>query len=154
MGSLAATSSQPVTVSATAGKAVSAPVAVKPVTVAELTPPNKRYQAYAAVQLTALAKDVTVIETDLQHGNIARARQDWLTAQLAWERVGASYDSFGDLGLAVDGLPDGLTRRRQRQGLHRPAPARVRPVARTVRRRTGSRGDPAGEERRRPCGRT
>ena len=109
MGSLAATSSQPVTVSATAGQAVSAPVAVKPVTVAELTPPNKRYQAYAAVQLTALAKDVTVIETDLKHGRIARARQDWLAAQLAWERVGASYDSFGDLGLAVDGLPDGLT---------------------------------------------
>ncbi len=109
MGSLAATSSQPVTVSATAGKAVSAPVAVKPVTVAELTPPNKRYQAYAAVQLTALAEDVTAIETDLKHGSIARAKQDWLTAQLAWERVGASYDSFGDLGLAVDGLPDGLT---------------------------------------------
>ena len=108
MGSLAATSSQPVTVSAAAGQAVAAPVAVKPVTVAELTPPNKRYQAYAAVQLTALAKDVTVIETDLKHGGIARARQDWLAAQLAWERVGASYDSFGDLGLAVDGLPDGL----------------------------------------------
>jgi high-affinity iron transporter len=109
MGSLAATSSPPVTVSATAGTAVSAPVAVKPVTVAELTPPNKRYQAYAAGQLTALAKDVTVVETDLKHGSIARATQDWLTAQLAWERVGASYDSFGDLGLAVDGLPDGLT---------------------------------------------
>ena len=109
MGSLAATSSQPVTVSATGGNTVSAPVAVKPVTVAELTPPNKRYQAYAAVQLAALAKDVTVIESDLKHGGIARARQDWLTAQLDWERVGASYDSFGDLGLAVDGLPDGLT---------------------------------------------
>ncbi|MEH3078255.1 MAG: EfeM/EfeO family lipoprotein [Quadrisphaera sp.] len=28
-------------------------------------------------------------------------------AQLTWERVGASYDSFGDLGEAVDGLPQG-----------------------------------------------
>ena len=36
------------------------------------------------------------------------AKEDWLTAQLDWERVGASYDSFGNLGLAVDGLPDGL----------------------------------------------
>jgi high-affinity iron transporter len=35
------------------------------------------------------------------------AKADWLTAQLDWERVGASYDSFGDEGLAVDGLPDG-----------------------------------------------
>ena len=39
---------------------------------------------------------------------MAAAKEDWLTAQLDWERVGASYDSFGDLGLAVDGLPDGL----------------------------------------------
>jgi high-affinity iron transporter len=109
MGSLAATASQPVTVSATGGgKTVTAPVAVKPATVAELTPPNELYQAYAAGQLTALAGDVTAIETDLKHGRIAQAKQDWLTAQLAWERVGASYDSFGDIGLAVDGLPDGL----------------------------------------------
>ena len=33
---------------------------------------------------------------------------DWLAAQMTWEEVGASYDSFGDLGQAVDGLPDGL----------------------------------------------
>jgi len=108
MGSLAASSSQPVTVSAGAGSAVAGPAAVKPASVAELTPPNQRYQAYTAAQLAALAGGVTVIEADLRHGGIARARQDWLTAQLAWERVGASYDSFGDLGLAVDGLPDGL----------------------------------------------
>ena len=108
MGSQAATSSQAVAVSAGAGPKVSDPVAVKPVTVAELTPPNKLYQEYAAAQLTDLAGDVTAIQADLRHGDIARAKQDWLTAQLAWERVGASYNSFGDLGLAVDGLPDGL----------------------------------------------
>jgi high-affinity iron transporter len=38
----------------------------------------------------------------------AGARRSWLAAQLDWERVGASYDSFGDAGVAVDGLPDGL----------------------------------------------
>jgi high-affinity iron transporter len=108
MGSLAATASQPVTVSASTGGTVAAPVAVKPVTVNDLTPPNKLYQAYAAAQLTDLATSVTAIEDDLRHGNIPRAKVDWLTAQLDWERVGASYDSFGDLGLAVDGLPDGL----------------------------------------------
>lgn len=111
MGSKPATSSQAVAVSAVSagtGTKVSDPVAVKPVTVAELTPPNKLYQGYAAVQLTDLAADVTAIQADLRRGDIARAKQDWLTAQLAWERVGASYNSFGDLGLAVDGLPDGL----------------------------------------------
>jgi high-affinity iron transporter len=108
MGSQSATSSQAVAVSAGAGTKVSDPVAVKPVTVAELTPPNLLYQGYAAAQLRDLAADVTAIQADLRHGDIARAKQDWLTAQLAWERVGASYNSFGDLGLAVDGLADGL----------------------------------------------
>ena len=39
-----------------------------------------------------------------------QAKTDWLAAQLDWERVGASYDSFGDLGLAVDGLPTGFVK--------------------------------------------
>jgi high-affinity iron transporter len=108
MGSLAANTSPAVAVAASAGNAVAAPAAVKPASVAELTPPNDQYQAYAKVQLTALAKAVAVIEADLRRGETAQARQGWLTAQLDWERVGASYDSFGDLGLAVDGLPDGL----------------------------------------------
>jgi high-affinity iron transporter len=108
MGSLAATQSQPVTVSAGTGSAVTAPVAVKPVTVAELAGPNKLYQAYAAAQLTGLASAAAAIEADLRHGDLAQAKRDWLAAQLDWERVGASYASFGDLGLAVDGLPDGL----------------------------------------------
>jgi high-affinity iron transporter len=108
MGSLAATLSQPVTISAGTGETIAAPVAVKPVTVSDLTPPNKLYQGYAAGQLAGLATTVTAIQADLRHGNIPQAKRDWLTAQLDWERVGASYDSFGDLGLAVDGLPDGL----------------------------------------------
>ena len=113
MGSLAATLSQPVTVSASTDAAGqdtvgTAPVAVKPVTVNDLTPPNKLYQGYAAAQLTDLAKAVTAIQADLTHDNLAQAKEDWLTAQLIWEQVGASYNSFGDLGIAVDGLPDGL----------------------------------------------
>jgi high-affinity iron transporter len=51
---------------------------------------------------------VTSIQADLRRGDRSAAERDWLAAQLDWERVGASYDSFGDLGLAVDGLPDGL----------------------------------------------
>ncbi|HEY6494047.1 MAG TPA: EfeM/EfeO family lipoprotein, partial [Trebonia sp.] len=113
MGSQPVTASQPVTVSTgtvsnTGTSTDAAPVAVKPVTVNDLTPPNKLYQGYAAGQLTDLAGAVAAIEADLKGGNAVKAKKDWLTAQLDWERVGASYDSFGDLGLAVDGLPDGL----------------------------------------------
>jgi high-affinity iron transporter len=118
MGSQPVTVSAPVQVTAT-GNAVppsrtanspvsSGPAAVKPVTVAELAGPNKEYQAYAAGQLADLAKALTRIQSDLRRNDLAAAKQDWLTAQLDWERVGASYDSFGALGLAVDGLPNGL----------------------------------------------
>jgi high-affinity iron transporter len=106
MGSQAATVSQPVQVTG-ATASTQAPVAVKPVTAGDLTPANDRYQRYAAAQLTDLAARLTTIQSDLRRDDIAKARQDWLAAQLDWERVGASYDSFGDLGLAVDGLPDG-----------------------------------------------
>jgi high-affinity iron transporter len=108
MGSQSATSSQQVQVTAKTATSGAAPVAVKPVTVAELTPPNKLYQAYAAAQLKDLAGEVATIKTDLGKQDIAQAKTDWLAAQLDWERVGASYDSFGDLGLAVDGLPTGF----------------------------------------------
>jgi high-affinity iron transporter len=108
MGSKPVTASQPVTVTENTGTTAAAPAAIKPITLNDLTPPNKLYQGYAAAQLADLAKAVTVIATDLRHNNIPQAKKDWLTAQLDWERVGASYDSFGDLGGAVDGLPDGL----------------------------------------------
>jgi high-affinity iron transporter len=102
-GKASAMSSAPVEVTGTTTGA--AGVAVKPVTVGDLTPPNDQYEAYAAGVLARLAADVATIQGDLRRDDIAKARADWLTAQMEWERVGASYDSFGDLGLAVDGLP-------------------------------------------------
>jgi high-affinity iron transporter len=105
-------SGQAVTISATVevtGKvAQGTPTAIKPVTVQELTGPNQKYQAYAAGELRTLASAVARIRTDLQHGNLGAAKTDWLAAQLDWEKVGASYDSFGADGTAVDSLPDGL----------------------------------------------
>jgi high-affinity iron transporter len=99
------TSSAPVQVT---GRQQATTVPVKPVTAAELEAPNLQYQAYAAADLVTLQGDVGRISADLAAGDLAAARQDWLTAQMDWERVGASYDSFGAAGLAVDGLPDGL----------------------------------------------
>jgi high-affinity iron transporter len=90
------------------GRQQAATPAVKPVTLAELAGPNNAYRAYAATDLTTLTGQVRKIRADLTAGNLTAARRDWLTAQMTWERVGASYDSFGDDGLAVDGLPDGL----------------------------------------------
>ncbi|WP_169816279.1 EfeM/EfeO family lipoprotein, partial [Nocardia miyunensis] len=84
------------------------PPAVKQVTAEDLTPANDAYQAYANDVLTRLAGAITSIGNDVRANNIPAAQADWLNAQMEWERVGASYNSFGDAGTAVDGLPNGL----------------------------------------------
>jgi high-affinity iron transporter len=105
-GKPVAMASSPVQVTGTAAQP--AVIAVRPVTADGLTPANQQYQAYAATVLARLSAQVARIQGDLRRGDLAAARTGWLAAQLEWERVGASYNSFGDLGLAVDGLPDGL----------------------------------------------
>jgi len=82
--------------------------ALQMVTVDTLVGPNDDYETYAAQQLATLGAAVTTIQQDLMADNLTAARSDWLSAELDWERVGASYDSFGAEGEAVDGLPDGL----------------------------------------------
>ncbi|HUN31702.1 MAG TPA: iron uptake transporter permease EfeU, partial [Trebonia sp.] len=113
MSGKAAMSSAPVTVSGATTAAD--PVAPAPVTLAELTPPNNQYQAYAGGVAVKLEADVALIQGDLKRGDIAKAKVDWLAAQLEWEEIGASYDSFGQLGLNVDLLPTTLP-----QGVHDP----------------------------------
>ncbi|HTJ66632.1 MAG TPA: iron uptake transporter permease EfeU [Actinospica sp.] len=96
------------TVQVTGGSSANAPLAFKPVTLAELTGPNTQYQKYAAADLATLQTQIAKLRADIAANNIPAAEADWLAAQLTWEKVGASYDSFGDAGVAVDGLPDGL----------------------------------------------
>jgi high-affinity iron transporter len=102
----AAISSAPVQVSGAAVAA--APPAVTPVTVEQLQPATIAYRRYVAPKLVTLAGQVAAIQADLRRGALAAARTDWLPAQLSWEQVGAAYGSFGDLGDAIDGLPQGL----------------------------------------------
>ena len=113
-------SSAPVQV--TGAAAAAAPPAVTPVTLAELLPAATAYRQYVAPKLVTLTGQVTAIESDLRRGDLARARPDWLAAQLTWEQVGAAYDSFADLGDAIGGLPQGLpggVRDPSFTGLHR-----------------------------------
>ena len=85
--------------------AAAAPPAVKPITTDELQPAADAYDKYVQPKLVTLAGQVNQIKTDLAANNIPAAQADWLQAQLTWEQVGAAYDSFGDLGDAIDGLP-------------------------------------------------
>jgi high-affinity iron transporter len=97
-------SSQP----SAAGPSVSPSGPVQVGAYADLVKANTTYVSYATSTLRMVSADVATLRADLARSDLTSARRDWLAAQLDWERVGASYDSFGALGLAVDGLPDGL----------------------------------------------
>src|SRR5262249_1230020 len=55
-----------------------------------------------------LNQNVASLRTALASGDRHRAQQAWLVAQLAYNRLGAAYDTFGDAADAIDGTPDGL----------------------------------------------
>jgi iron uptake system component EfeO len=96
------------------GPAVTVPGHVKgftatvPVTNNELVGPAKEYQAYAAAGLKTLAGQTERLASDLQRGNLAAARRDWLPAHLTYETLGAAYDAFGKFDDEIDGRADAL----------------------------------------------
>jgi high-affinity iron transporter len=108
LDSLPSTASAGVQIGSASGGRQSPPELIKQISVGDLQPAVQQYHAYVAPKLTQLAGQVAQIRADLTSGSIPAAQRDWLPAQLSWEQVGAAYDSFGDLGAAIDGLPQGL----------------------------------------------
>ena len=82
--------------------------AVTPVTELDLAPAVSSYRAHVTTGLATLAASVATLRTALSAGDLARSRQAWLVAELAYNRLGAAYDTFGDSADAIDGTPDGL----------------------------------------------
>jgi iron uptake system component EfeO len=82
-------------------------VAVVPVSESDLAPAVKTYRAHVASGLATLTANVGALRTALKSGDRERSRQAWLVAQLAYNRLGAAYDTFGDSADAIEGLPDG-----------------------------------------------
>ena len=80
-------------------------LAVAPVAVADLQPAADAYDGYVRPKLAQLLTQVAAVRADLAANQLPAAQRDWLAAQLTWEQVGAAYDSFADLGDAIDGLP-------------------------------------------------
>lgn len=107
--------------------------AVERVTLEELAGPNAQYQRYVRDQVGKVIAALGPVRSALTADDLPAARAAYLPALLAWERVGASYNSFGELGTAVAGLPDGLAGgagdpefsglRRLEYGLYHGAPA-------------------------------
>jgi high-affinity iron transporter len=62
------------------------------------------------------------LKQDVDTGDLAKAKQDWLTAHLAYNRLGAAYGTFQDWDGKIDGRADGLAdkvRDKDFTGFHR-----------------------------------
>jgi iron uptake system EfeUOB component EfeO/EfeM len=83
-------------------------VAVPATSENDLAASVKVYRAHVTAGLATLAAEVAGLRAAVRTGDRARARAAWLDAQMAYGRLGAAYDTFGDFADAIDGLPDGL----------------------------------------------
>jgi iron uptake system component EfeO len=103
----------PVTLSGSAKGDTPAVVAVSQ---GDLLAPAKAYEKYVSARLPGLLQLTTVLRADLARGDLAAARQDWLPAHLAYQRLGAAYNAFGDVDADLNGRADGLP-----HGVHDPS---------------------------------
>lgn len=100
----------------------SSTTAVVPITEKDLDAPLEQYRAYVTDHLTELAGYTDTLKQDVDAGDLAKAKQDWLTAHLAYNRLGAAYGTFQDWDRKIDGRADGLAAKVQDKdftGFHR-----------------------------------
>jgi high-affinity iron transporter len=97
--------SPPVTVG---GARVTGVRGYRPVTLEDVTPAATTYRNAVVAGLQVLETDTDALLAAVDGGDLASARDGWLTAHLQYERLGAAYGTFGDLDGAINGRPDGL----------------------------------------------
>jgi iron uptake system component EfeO len=90
-------------------------VAILPVTVTQMFPVTMQARAYVSDGLTTVMSQVTALAAAIHAGDLARAKKTWLSAHLAWTKLGSAYGMFSDYDDEINGLPDGLPR-----GVHDP----------------------------------
>ncbi|MFB6440970.1 EfeM/EfeO family lipoprotein [Streptomyces sp. NPDC056411] len=82
--------------------------AAAPVTEHDLIPPALEYQKWVATGLDDLVRRTGRLRDAVARGDLAAARTDWLSAHLAYERLGAAYGTFGDADGKINGTDAGL----------------------------------------------
>ena len=81
---------------------------VAPVTHNDLLGPLKTYQQHVVAGLDDLTNQTGALKNAVHGGDRAASKAQWLTAHLAYERLGAAYNAFGDSDGAINGTADGL----------------------------------------------
>lgn len=89
------------------GSARGGPVIV-PVTENDLYAPVRSYEAYVSGGLALLVSRTDALRDAVDRGDLDAARDGWLPAHLAYERLGAAYGTFGDFDGEINGRPAGL----------------------------------------------
>ncbi|WP_344666219.1 iron uptake transporter permease EfeU [Catenulispora yoronensis] len=82
--------------------------AVVPIAEKDLDAPLEQYRSYVTDHLTELAGYTAKLKQDVDSGDLAAAKNDWLTAHLSYNRLGAAYGTFADWDAKIDGRADGL----------------------------------------------
>ncbi|MFI0896263.1 EfeM/EfeO family lipoprotein [Streptomyces sp. NPDC020983] len=77
--------------------------AAAPVNQHDLIPPTLAYQKWVGGRIDELAAGTAKLRGDIDRGDLAAARTDWLAAHLVYERMGAAYDTFGDADGRING---------------------------------------------------
>jgi high-affinity iron transporter len=93
---------------AVTGRPVHGVTAAQAVTQDDLTPIATAVRDQTLSALQQLASQTDVLHAAVTAGRLDDARADWLTAHLAYERLGVAYGTFGDFDAKIDGRPDGL----------------------------------------------
>ena len=81
---------------------------VAPVTEQDMEAPVYQYRGYIQDSLPTLLAAAERLDADLEAGNLAQARTDWLPAHLDYERLGAAYGTFEDFDAEINGSASGL----------------------------------------------
>jgi iron uptake system component EfeO len=81
---------------------------VRILTQSQLVPSAIAYQSWVRRHLAPLVRHTGRLRDLVDAGDLTGARSAWLTAHVDYQRLGAAYDAFGDLGDAIDGLPAGI----------------------------------------------
>jgi iron uptake system EfeUOB component EfeO/EfeM len=90
------------------GAVAGAVAGVPPMPSLDLEPATHAYRAYVNAGLPPLRAAIGRLAADIDAGDLVRARTDWLPAHLAYERLGAAYNSFGDFDGSMNGDTEGL----------------------------------------------
>ncbi|MEY9939158.1 EfeM/EfeO family lipoprotein [Streptacidiphilus sp. MAP5-3] len=102
------TGGQAVTSAAVTVSGGAAVAAVLPVSEQDLAAPLAAYKQYVDAGLATLQGQTAKLAADVHAGDLAAARQDWLTAHVQYSSLGAAYGTFEDFDKRINGRADGL----------------------------------------------